>query len=66
MKLHPYVKEGINLEGFIHIKEFPSQYETYDFLNASDALVTDYSSIMFDYAVANKKIVLLSMTRTSI
>lgn len=58
VKLHPYVKEGINLEGFIHIKEFPSQYETYDFLNASDALVTDYSSIMFDYAVANKKIVL--------
>ncbi len=58
VKLHPYVKEGISLEGFIHIKEFPSNYETYDFLNASDALVTDYSSIMFDYAVSNKKIVL--------
>ncbi len=58
VKLHPYVSEGINLEGFIHIKAFPSNYETYDFLNASDALVTDYSSIMFDYAVANKKIVL--------
>lgn len=58
VKLHPYVKEGINLNGFIHIKEFPSKYETYDFLNASDALVTDYSSIMFDYAVANKKIIL--------
>lgn len=38
--------------------EFPSRYETYDFLNASDALVTDYSSIMFDYAVSNKKIIL--------
>lgn len=58
VKLHPYVKEGINLEGFAHIKEFPSRYETYDFLNASDALVTDYSSIMFDYAVSNKKIIL--------
>lgn len=60
VKLHPYVKEGINLEGFLRIREFPSQYETYDFLCASDALVTDYSSIMFDYGVADKKMVLFA------
>lgn len=63
VKLHPYVKNGISCDEFLHIKEFPSNYETYDFLNASDMLVTDYSSIMFDYAVSKKKIILFTYDR---
>lgn len=63
VKLHPYVKNGIDCSEFLHIKDFPSEYETYDFLNASDMLVTDYSSIMFDYGVSKKKIILFTYDR---
>ena len=63
VKLHPYVKNGIDCSEFLHIKDFPSEYETYDFLNATDMLVTDYSSIMFDYAVSKKKIILFTYDR---
>lgn len=63
VKLHPYVKNGIDCSEFLHIQDFPSDYETYDFLNASDMLVTDYSSIMFDYAVSKKKLILFTYDR---
>lgn len=63
VKLHPYVKNEIDYEDFVHIKPFPEEYETYDFLNASDLLITDYSSIMFDYGVSKKKIILFTYDR---
>lgn len=63
VKLHPFVKRGINYSELLHIKEFPADYETYDFLNASDLLITDYSSIMFDYAVSKKKMILFTYDR---
>ena len=63
VKLHPFVKRGINYSELLHVKEFPADYETYDFLNASDMLITDYSSIMFDYAVSKKKIILFTYDR---
>lgn len=63
VKLHPFVKSGLNYDDFEHIRPFPEQYETYDFLNATDLLITDYSSIMFDYAVSGKKIILFTYDR---
>lgn len=60
VKLHPYVKADLELEDFSHIKEMPEEYDTYDFLTAADTLITDYSSIMFDYAVSRKKIILFA------
>lgn len=63
VKLHPYVKSAMNFEDFDHIQAFPEGYETYDFLNASDLLITDYSSIMFDYAVSKKPIILFTYDR---
>ena len=63
VKLHPYVHDLISYEGFKHIKKFPREYETYDFLNACDVLVTDYSSIMFDFAVTKRKIILFVYDR---
>lgn len=63
VKLHPFVKRGIDYSQFLHVREFPGDYETYDFLNASDLLITDYSSIMFDYAVSKKKIILFTYDR---
>lgn len=58
IKLHPIATERIKLRKYRHIRPFPEQYETYEFLNAVDCLVTDYSSVMFDYANTGRKIVL--------
>lgn len=63
VKLHPYVGDVIEYDCFKHIRPFITKYDTYDFLNATDILVTDYSSIMFDYAVSGKKIVLFTYDR---
>ncbi len=63
VKLHPYVKEQLRCSDYLHIREFPKEYETYDFLNACDILVTDYSSIMFDFGVTKRKIILFIYDR---
>lgn len=63
VKMHPFVKNELDFSYFKHINEFPTKYETYDFLNASDTLVTDYSSIMFDYGVTKRKIILFTYDR---
>lgn len=58
VNFHQLLKTSINFDGYKHIKEFPNDVDTYSFLNASDALVTDYSSVMFDYMLTGKPIVL--------
>ena len=60
VNLHFVVQGGIDFAAFHHVKPFPKQYETYDFLAACDVLVTDYSSVMFDYAVTGRPIVLFA------
>ena len=60
VNLHPIAKKDINFKQYKKIFEFPSQYETYDFLNIADCLITDYSSVFFDYAVTRNKIVLFT------
>ncbi len=60
VKLHPLNSEGIDLKGFKHIVRFPENIDTYTFLNATDALVTDYSSVMFDYSQSSGKVVLFT------
>ena len=61
VNLHPLFatsKNAINLNGFEHIKPFPKDYETYEILNIADVLITDYSSVLFDFANTGSKIVL--------
>lgn len=58
VKLHTVVKDQINYKEYNHIKPFPKDYETYNFLNMADCLITDYSSVFFDYACSGKKIIL--------
>ena len=60
LNLHPVAKKDINFSEFTHIKSFPAGYETYDVLNAADVLVTDYSSVFFDFACTRRKIVLFT------
>lgn len=58
VKMHTISGSGISLDSFSHIRLFPEDCETYAFLNAMDGLVTDYSSVFFDFAVTGKKIIL--------
>lgn len=61
INLHPlalHAKNDVALKIFKHIKKFPAKYETYDFLNIADVLITDYSSVFFDFVCTRKKIVL--------
>lgn len=60
VNMHFLVTSAIDFSIFNKIKQFPSDYETYDFLNCCDTLITDYSSVFFDYAIKNKKIILFA------
>ncbi|MCD7949941.1 MAG: CDP-glycerol glycerophosphotransferase family protein [Erysipelotrichaceae bacterium] len=60
VNLHFLIGNSIDLSNYKHIKIFPKEYETYDFLNVCDILITDYSSVFFDFAVTKKKIILFT------
>lgn len=60
VNFHPFVRKGVKLDAYQHVCEAPEQYDIYDILNASDVLVTDYSSVFYDYAVTNNKIILFT------
>ena len=58
VKLHNLVNDFIDLKKYDRVKMFPKEYETYEFLNIADCLITDYSSVMYDFANTDKKIIL--------
>ena len=58
VKQHHINRLNLDFTGFQHIHPFPETCGTYEFLAASDVLVTDYSGVMFDYALTGRKIVL--------
>lgn len=60
LNVHPYLKDYIQIADYKNIKLFPKEYETYDFLNISDVLITDYSSVFFDFACTKRKIILFA------
>lgn len=63
LKTHSLDPNEIEFDDFAHIKSFPEAYETYEFLNIADVLVTDYSSVFFDFACTRKKVVLFPFDR---
>lgn len=58
VNLHPLEQKNINFDIFEKVRKFPEQYETYQFLNIADCLITDYSSVFFDFAITRKKVIL--------
>lgn len=60
VKFHPFNQEKINFSKFKKIKPFPQGFETYDILNMADCLITDYSSVFFDFANTRQKIILFT------
>ncbi|MCL2859473.1 MAG: CDP-glycerol glycerophosphotransferase family protein [Oscillospiraceae bacterium] len=60
VNLHPFVGDKINYNQFNKIRIFSKEYETYEFLSVADCLITDYSSVFFDFAVTKRKIILFT------
>ena len=60
VNVHPLAEESVDFAAFSRVKPFPREYETYEFLNIADGLLTDYSSVFYDFAVSGRKIVLLT------
>lgn len=58
VNIHPLEAKEIDISGFDRIEFFPPDFEIYEVLNVCDALVTDYSSVMFDFLTTRKPIVL--------
>ena len=57
VKLHDFEKNSIK-NTYRNIRFFPENFETYEFLTATDALITDYSSVMYDYLNLDKPVIL--------
>ncbi|MBP3233805.1 MAG: CDP-glycerol glycerophosphotransferase family protein [Eubacterium sp.] len=58
VNLHHHVSEGLDCSSFRHIHTFPPLIDSYELLTATDALISDYSSVFFDYLVLGKQIIL--------
>lgn len=64
IKLHPFVGKEMDFSGYKHIKAYPDQYDAYAFMNMCDCLITDYSSVFFDFANTGKKVILFAYDET--
>ncbi|MGN0522459.1 MAG: CDP-glycerol glycerophosphotransferase family protein [Eubacterium sp.] len=58
VKFHPILRDTVKLESYEHIKPFPADIDGYTFLNCVDALITDYSSVFFDFSLTKKPVIL--------
>lgn len=50
VNFHPILQREVKVDNYKHIVPFPEDVEKYDFLNSVDVLITDYSSVFFDYS----------------
>lgn len=62
IKLHPFLHGLEDFSGYHHILPFPASWDTYEGLSVCDTLITDYSSVFYDYANSGKKSYFLPMT----
>lgn len=58
-KLHSMITKNFKFNGE-KVKPLPEKFELYDFMSCVDGLITDYSSIMYDFASQNKNIILFT------
>lgn len=63
VKLHNFSTEKIDYSGYKKVRPFPADVDTYTMLNAADCLITDFSSVFFDYANTGKKVILFAYDR---
>ena len=57
IKAHVLTYFGVDLSKYIHITKLDSSLDMYPVLPFTDALISDYSSVIFDYSWLRKKII---------
>ena len=60
VKLHKHDESSIDFSKFNHVQSFPKGFEHYDIANLADILITDHSSVFFDFANTRRKIILFN------
>jgi CDP-glycerol glycerophosphotransferase len=60
VRLHPLIRGALDLSQYARLKTFPDDVEPYEHLARCDALVTDYSSVLFDFATTGRPIFLFT------
>ena len=63
IKLHPFLHGMGDFSGYQHILPFPSTWDTYEGLSVCDTLITDYSSVFYDFANSGRKVILFAYDR---
>ncbi len=58
VNLHHKVNDSINYDDFKRVRQFPADIDSYQILAASDGLISDYSSVFFDYLALRRQIIL--------
>ena len=58
VNLHHKVSDSLDYSVYKRIKKFPPTVDSYQLLALTDALITDYSSVFYDYLVLRRQIIL--------
>lgn len=58
VNLHHKFSDAICYDHFRHIRRFPADVDSYRLLSLTDALISDYSSVFFDYLALRRQIIL--------
>ncbi len=65
IKAHPRTRFNANFSNFANIQKMDNNIDVYPLLPLTDALISDYSSIIFDYALLQKKIFFYAFDKTA-
>lgn len=57
LKLHPFMKGNYKIDHYSHLLEYDPHGDIYPMMARSDVLITDYSSIFFDYLLLDRPII---------
>lgn len=58
VRLHPLMRKAVDLRPYSRIRPFPDDMDSYAFLARCDALITDYSSVLFDFAATGRPVIM--------
>ena len=58
VNLHHRLNTSVNYNNYKHIRPFPPTIDSYKLLAETEALISDYSSVFFDYLILRKQIIL--------
>ncbi|PWG67669.1 ribitolphosphotransferase, partial [Enterobacter mori] len=54
LRLHPYMRKHAHTEEDDFVLDLTDSYSLYDLMAISDGLITDYSSVIFEYSLLKR------------